>query len=99
MYRGCPFSRFISGNFENVCDWKGIGCVEGVATSIAMDMKGAMVPSLAIGWLPPGMQVVHLRDVSLVNGFAMEIFPPRTSLSLHEFMHREPIGDLPAKLL
>ena len=44
-----------------------------------MDIKGAMVPSLDIGWLPLGIQVVHLHNFSLVNGFAMEILPRELS--------------------
>ena len=69
---------FITNQVENVCEWRGVGCTEGLITSLfvreLVDSRGQH--HLAdIRWLPPTTRLLSLKYIHLLEGWTIAGLP------------------------
>ena len=65
---------------SDVCTWEVIGCVDGVvnslcASDIRENIRRGKYNSIAMEWLPPTMQLIHLRGIDVPNLWRLMALP------------------------
>ena len=66
-------------HIENVCSWNGVKCTADAVTSLSVLPEPSIQHiTVALDWLPPKLEYVHLKDVFLYDGWLADRLPRKT---------------------